>query len=41
LDILIALSTDFSKVRYVYLVENTQFNELDSLNINSEVTNEF
>jgi rod shape-determining protein MreC len=41
LDILIALSTDFSKVRYVYLVENTQFNELDSLNIKSEVTNEF
>jgi rod shape-determining protein MreC len=41
LDILIALSTDFSKVGYVYLVENTQFNELDSLNIKSEVTNEF
>jgi rod shape-determining protein MreC len=41
LDILIALSTDFSKVGYVYLVENTQFDELDSLNIKSEVTNEF
>ncbi len=41
LDILIDLSTDFSKVGYVYLVENTQFEELDSLNIKSEVTNEF
>jgi rod shape-determining protein MreC len=41
LDILIDLSTDFTKISYVYLVENTQFNELDSLNIKAEVINEF
>lgn len=41
LNILVDLSTDFSKVGYVYLVENTQFEELDSLIIKSEVTNEF
>ncbi len=41
LDILVDLSTDFSKVNYVYMVENTHFNELDSLYIQSEVTNEF
>lgn len=41
LDILIDLSTDFSRVNYVYLVENTQIVELDSLYIKSEVVNEF
>ncbi len=37
----VKLSTDFSKVSYVYLVENTQFEELDSLNHQSEITNEY
>lgn len=41
LDILIDLSADFSRVNYVYLVENTQIVELDSLYIKSEVVNEF
>jgi len=35
------LSTDFGKVNYVYLVENTQFEELDSLHQQSEVSNEY
>ena len=41
LDILIDLSTDFSSLNYVYLVENTKIEELDSLYIKSEVVNEF
>ena len=41
LNLTIKLSTDFSKVSYVYLVENTQFNELDSLNRQSEISNEY
>lgn len=41
LDILIDLSTDFTRVKYVYLVENTQIVELDSLYKKSEVVNEF
>ena len=41
LDILIDLSVDFSKVSYVYLVENTLFEELDSLSKTSELTNEY
>lgn len=41
LDILIDLSTDFSRVNYVYVVENTQIVELDSLYKKSEVVNEF
>jgi rod shape-determining protein MreC len=41
LKIRLKLSTDFSKVKYVYLVENSQFKELDSLYQQSEVTNEF
>jgi rod shape-determining protein MreC len=41
LDLKIKLSTDFSKLNYVYLVENTQFNELDSLYRQSEITNEY
>ncbi|MDR7128852.1 rod shape-determining protein MreC [Algoriphagus sp. 4150] len=41
LDIVINLSTDFSKVHYVYLVENTQLDELDSLYKQSEIENEF
>lgn len=41
LEILLELSTDFSKVNYVYLVENNQKAEIDSLYIQSEVLNEF
>lgn len=41
LNLTIKLSTDFSKVSYVYLVENTQFNELDSLYRQSEISNEY
>ncbi len=41
LDLTIKLSADFSKVNYVYLVENTQFAELDSLYKESEVSNEY
>ena len=41
LDIKIKLSTDFSKVTYVYLVENTHFKELDSLYKESEIRNEY
>ncbi|MEP0714307.1 rod shape-determining protein MreC [Algoriphagus sp.] len=41
LDIVIELSTDFSSAHYVYLVENTQSNELDSLYQNAEIENEF
>ncbi len=41
LDIVIDLSTDFSKANYVYLVENDQLNELDTLYKQSEVPNEF
>lgn len=41
LDLRIKLSTDFSKVNYVYLVENTQFAELDTLYRESEITNEY
>ena len=35
------LSTDFSKLTYVYLVENTQFQEIDSLYRQSDLTNEY
>ncbi|MCU0401320.1 MAG: rod shape-determining protein MreC [Algoriphagus sp.] len=41
LDLTVKLSTDFSKLTYVYLVENTKFNELDSLYSKSEMTNEY
>ena len=41
LDIDIELTTDFSKISYVYLVENNQIEELDSLYQQSEVPNEF
>ncbi len=41
LDLTVKLSTDFSKVSYVYLVENTAFDELDSLNRQSEISNEY
>lgn len=41
LDILVDLTTDFSKVRYVYLVENTEANEQDSLYLQSKIQNEF
>jgi rod shape-determining protein MreC len=37
----VRLSTDFSKVNYVYLVENTLFTELDSLYRQSEISNEY
>ncbi len=40
LDIAIELSTDFSKVHYVYLVENNNLIELDSLKQQAELTNE-
>ncbi len=41
LDLTVKLSTDFSKVSYVYLVENTLFTELDSLYRQSEISNEY
>jgi rod shape-determining protein MreC len=41
LDLTVKLSTDFSKLNYVYLVENTLFSELDSLYRQSEITNEY
>ncbi|TDQ13776.1 rod shape-determining protein MreC [Algoriphagus boseongensis] len=41
LKIRLKLKTDFSKIKYVYLVENTQYLEVDSLQQQSEVTNEF
>ncbi|WP_111670907.1 rod shape-determining protein MreC [Algoriphagus litoralis] len=41
LDLTVKLSTDFNKVNYVYLVENTRFNELDSLYRQSEISNEY
>lgn len=41
LNIRLKLSADFSKATFVYLVENTQFNELDSLYQEAEVTNEY
>ncbi len=41
LDLTVKLSTDFSKVNYVYLVENTKFTELDSLYRQSEISNEY
>lgn len=41
LNLTVKLSTDFSKISYVYLIENTQFNELDSLYSQSEITNEY
>jgi rod shape-determining protein MreC len=37
----VKLSTDFSKLTYVYLVENTQFQEIDSLYRQSDLTNEY
>lgn len=41
LSITVKLSPDFSKLNYVYLVENTRFTELDSLYKQSELTNEY
>jgi rod shape-determining protein MreC len=41
LDITLKLSADFSKLSYVYLVENTRFQELDSLYQQSEIINEY
>jgi rod shape-determining protein MreC len=41
LDIVMKLSTDFNSAHYVYLVENTQSNELDTLYKNSQIENEF
>ncbi len=41
LDLTIKLSTDFSKLNYVYLVENNSIKELDSLYTKSELTNEY
>jgi rod shape-determining protein MreC len=41
LAITVKLSTDFSKLTYVYLVENTQFQEIDSLYRQSDLINEY
>ncbi|WP_297336619.1 rod shape-determining protein MreC [Algoriphagus sp.] len=41
LDITVELSTDFSKINYVYLVENNQLPELDSLYQEAELINEY
>lgn len=41
LDIKVNLSADFSRVTFVYLVENNQIAELDSLNKQAEITNEY
>jgi rod shape-determining protein MreC len=41
LDITLNLSADFSKLSYVYLVENTRFQELDSLYRKSDITDEY
>lgn len=41
LDIVLNLSTDFAKLNYVYVVENTHRVELDSLYTKSETINEF
>lgn len=41
LDLTVKLSTDFSRVNYVYLVENNQIPELDSLYEQSETRNEY
>ncbi|MDP2042758.1 MAG: rod shape-determining protein MreC [Algoriphagus sp.] len=41
LSLTVKLSADFSKVNYVYLVENTLFTELDSLHRQSEISNEY
>jgi rod shape-determining protein MreC len=41
LAITVKLSTDFSKLNYVYLVENTQFQEIDSLYRQSDLPNEY
>jgi len=40
LDIMIDLSTDFSSAHYVYLVENNQIEELDSLHQQAEIKDE-
>lgn len=41
LDLTVKLSTDFNKINYVYLVENKQLPELDSLRQQSELSNEY
>ena len=41
LALIVKLSTDFSKLNYVYLVENTRFQELDSLYRQSDLINEY
>ncbi|SFG45037.1 rod shape-determining protein MreC [Algoriphagus hitonicola] len=41
LDIVVELSTDFSKINYVYLVENNQIEERDTLNQEAEIVNEY
>lgn len=41
LDIVLNLCTDFTSLDYVYVVENTQLVELDSLYKKSEIVNEF
>ncbi len=41
LNLTVKLSTDFSKVNYVYFVENILYDELDSLYRQSEIPNEY
>jgi rod shape-determining protein MreC len=41
LNLTVRLSTDFSKVNYVYFVENILYDELDSLYRQSEISNEY
>ena len=41
LDIDLELTADFSRIQYVYLVENTQIAELDSLYSQTEILDEF
>lgn len=41
LNLTVKLSTDFSKVNYVYFVENILYDELDSLYRQSEISNEY
>ncbi|NVJ85500.1 MAG: rod shape-determining protein MreC [Algoriphagus sp.] len=41
LDISVRLSADFSKLNHVYLVENTQLSELDSLYQKAEISDEY
>ncbi|TFV93713.1 rod shape-determining protein MreC [Algoriphagus kandeliae] len=41
LEITVRLSTDFSKLNHVYLIENTELSELDSLYQKAEISDEY